>query len=71
MSDVKPSFYKPSETHLVDFFYAQFFAPILNITDTPVSILNSASALIAAIRSGKVQYVNGEFRGEFNITLSR
>jgi SPP1 gp7 family putative phage head morphogenesis protein len=71
MADLKPSYFEPIEDDILDFLYDQFYAPILEITDTPRTLVNSTSAVIAAIRSGKIQYDGGTFRGEFNITLSR
>jgi SPP1 gp7 family putative phage head morphogenesis protein len=71
MADLKPSYFEPIETDILNFLYAQFYAPILEITDTPRTLVNSTSYLMWAIRTGKIQYDGGVFRGEFNLTLSR
>lgn len=71
MADLKPEYFEPIESDILNFLYAQFYKPILEITDQPKSLVNSTSSVISAVRSGKIQYDSGEFRGEFNIGISR
>lgn len=71
MSDLKPEYFEPIESDILNFLYAEFYKPILEITDQPKRLVNSTSAVISAIRSGKIKYDAGEFRGEFNIGISR
>jgi SPP1 gp7 family putative phage head morphogenesis protein len=68
----KDSYFEPIEQDLLDLFYRKYFAPLLSIIDEPSIKLNAAeSAIISAIQSGKVQYKDGMFSGNFNIRISR
>ena len=66
----KDGYYKPVEKDLQNYFYELYWADILNAIKDPAYLLNSQSALIAAIRSGKIQYKNGVFSGTFNSKTS-
>jgi SPP1 gp7 family putative phage head morphogenesis protein len=72
MLGMKDAYAEPVEQGLVNLFYRQYFAPLLAIIDEPSIKLNAPdSAVIAAIRSGKIQYKDGVFSGAFNIRTSR
>lgn len=75
MLNNKPAYYDDVALALERFLYAQYYAPILSaIDESPVALtvkLNAApSALISAIRSGKVKYDSGVFSGQFNASIS-
>lgn len=64
-------YWRPIEKQLRELFYQWYYAPILDILEEPVRLANANSAVIAAIRSGKIAYNNGEFTGSFNARISR
>jgi len=70
MLRVEPGYFVPVESQLLRFLYEQFFAPIIQVVDIPMPKLNANSVLLAAIRSGRVQYADGVFRGSFNARIS-
>ena len=70
MLRVKPHYFGPVESEMLEFFYRQFFKPLLDVVNIPMKKLNANSALIDAIRSGRVQYDTGVFRGSFNARIS-
>lgn len=50
----------------------EFFAPLMKILGVKrKSLQNSTDDLISAIRSGKIYYSGGKFRGSFDSTLTR
>jgi SPP1 gp7 family putative phage head morphogenesis protein len=74
MQENKPEYYSPVYKKMLDFFYQQFYAPIVQSVgkkDVKLNSLSSYSHLIAAIREGKVQYKDGVFSGKFNARISR
>ena len=72
MQENKPEYYDPIYKKMLSFFYQQFYSPLLIAIDKPNIKLNAAMTyLIAAINSGKIQYKDGIFTGQFNIKTSR
>jgi SPP1 gp7 family putative phage head morphogenesis protein len=73
MIKLKEQYYKPIETDLTQYFYDWYYRPILKLFESKRfnSIHNANNALIAAIRRGKIVYLNGVFSGKFNATISR
>lgn len=71
MLKVKPDYYEPVAASILDFLYRQFYAPLMAEIDKPAVKLNaSTSALVSAIQSGRVQYKDGVFSGQFNMRIS-
>lgn len=68
-----PEYYEKAEEHLKSIFFNAFFRDILNLVNEPQPRLNAApgNAIIAAIRSGKVRYIDGRFFGSFTAKISR
>ena len=62
-------YYKEIQTELETYFYDLFWADILAEVQQSARLYNSRSALLEAIRAGKVHYETGTFTGTFNITL--
>jgi SPP1 gp7 family putative phage head morphogenesis protein len=72
MLGMKDAYAEPVEQDVLNLFYRQYFAPLFAIIDEPSIKLNAPdSVVIAAIRSGKIQYKDGVFSGAFNIRTSR
>lgn len=76
MLNNKPEYYDDVALAIERFLYAQYYAPLLSVleesTVAPSVKLNAApSALISAIRGGRVKYDSGVFSGQFNVTISR
>jgi SPP1 gp7 family putative phage head morphogenesis protein len=71
MLRLEDQFYSPVEAKMLRLFWDCFFQPLLEVVDIPDMRINSSSALLAAIRSGRVQYKGGTFTGAFNIRISR
>ena len=72
MQENKPEYYDPIYKKMLYFFYQQFYVPILQAVDKKDVKLNAVmSALISAINSGKIQYKDGTFTGQFNSKTSR
>lgn len=69
------------EAQIKSIFYEVVFAPIIKIIRSAnpqekglVELLNAKTTsgpLLAALRSGRVQYTNGRFSGEFNVAIVR
>ena len=64
-------YYKTIEKELDSYFYNFYWKDIIELLHESERLYNSNSALIAAIRKGSVQYVNGKFTGKFNATISK
>ena len=71
MLRLEDQFYTPIEAKMLRLFWDCFFQPLLSVVDVPDMRINSSSALLAAIRSGRVQYKEGTFTGTFNAAISR
>ena len=71
MLKLKESYYKPIEKDLNNYFYELYWKDIFEALKDPYYLLNSNSALITAIRTGKVFYKNGLFSGTFNSRISK
>ena len=71
MLRLEDQFYSPIETKMLRLFWDCFFQPLLEVVDIPDMRINSSSALLAAIRSGRIQYKDGAFTGTFNAAISR
>ncbi len=70
MLRLEPRYFDPVETAMLRFFYEQFFAPLIDVVEIPIPKLNANSELLAAIRSGRIQYSQGIFTGSFNARIS-
>lgn len=71
-------YYKPIERDLDDYFYAFYWADILDAlglerfdNQRREARNNGPDALIQAIRAGRVDYQDGVFTGSFNAAISR
>lgn len=72
MLALKETYYKPVESRISRLLWDIYFAPLVAIIEQPLTKFNAAeSAIIAAIKSGKIQYANGVFSGYFNVRISR
>lgn len=72
MLALKEAYYKPVESRISRLLWELYFAPLVALIEEPLAKLNAAeSAIIAAIKSGKVQYADGVFSGRFNVRISR
>lgn len=72
MLTMKDSYYKPIEKDINYYFYKFYWEEIFKILeDDKKQLLNSNSALIAAIRSGRVYYKSGLFSGTYNARISK
>lgn len=73
---LRPAYFESVERQLRRAFYEILYAPLLAIIEKanaqPTQIFNAAeSALTEALQSGRVQYSNGIFSGEFNAIISK
>lgn len=67
-----PEYWKPVEVVLQKTFFDLYFRPLFEIIDKPEPRLNApTSFLTQAIRTGKIMYQGGSFRGEFTARTSR
>lgn len=72
MQKNKQEYYDPIYKDMLSFFYQQFYAPVLQAIDKKNVKLNAIdNYLISAINSGKIQYKDGVFTGQFNSKTSR
>lgn len=72
MLTMKDSYYKPIEKDINYYFYKFYWEEIFKILeDDKKQLLNSNSALIAAIRSGRIYYKSGLFSGTYNAQISK
>ena len=71
MQKLKDSFYRPVEEGMLAFFRRMLYQPLLDTLATPQAKLNDVSALREAIRSGRIQYRDGVFSGQFSAATSR
>lgn len=75
MLKIKSSYYDPVERYLIDYFFNNYYKPLLKtykkwIPEKTV-LKNSISDLINAIKTGQIYYRNKEFTGSFNSRISR
>lgn len=78
---LKDGYWQDVEAQLKTAFYDIVFKPVLNImrkaspqTKELKELTNAGgnlTALLVAIRSGRVQYVDGRFAGEFSVAIAR
>lgn len=64
-------YYKPIQKELEYYFYELYWKDILKLLEESKKLYNSKSALISAIRTGKIQYRSGIFSGKFNVSISK
>lgn len=62
--------WKPVEDKLSDLLWFSYFQPIMDLIEND-RLYNSRSAVLNAIRTGRITYVNGIFSGIFSIAISR
>ena len=65
----KDKYFQETEKQITAFLAETMYRPLLELLESP--LYNSSSALINAIRSGKIQFKNGVFTGSFNARISR
>lgn len=64
--------YEKFEKVILDLFREEIYYPLLKELNMPKSsIQNSTDDLIEAIRSGRINYYRGQFKGRFNAAVSR
>lgn len=77
---LRPKYFEPVEKQLERIFYAILFQPILEVLDGLTAQAAAArrdffnareDALRAALRSGRVQYRDGVFSGQFSAEISK
>ena len=77
MLNNKPEYYGKVADELERFLYDNYYAPLLDAINeskiaTSVKLVNAVpSALVQAIKAGKVKYDSGIFSGQFNVRISR
>ena len=64
------------EVVIMDFLTTNFYAPIYSVIEPIEEYYNEATytpeqIVIAALRSGQIQYVNGKFTGQFTAKISK
>ena len=64
------------ESIIMDFLTTNFYAPIYSVIEPIEEYYNEATytpeqIVIAALRSGQIQYVNGKFTGNFTAKISK
>lgn len=69
MLQLKELHYQPIEKQIEQYFLETYYNPIIELLNDP--LYNSRSAVLTALRSGKISYNNGVFSGKFNIAISR
>lgn len=76
---LRESDYEDVQRQLGELFYALLFKPLVDLlaphsrqVKSAVKEMRNAAydSVVSAIRSGQIQYVNGEFSGEFNAQIS-
>lgn len=71
---VNPKFDEDLEKEILLFFYKNIFAPLLEGVRTKEikkTFFNSKNDIESAIRSGKIQFSDGVFRGSFNAAIAK
>ena len=72
MLTMQESYYSKIEEEINGYFYEFYWKEIFDILDSEKKqLLNSNSALIEAIRTGKIHYSNGLFTGIYNSKISK
>jgi len=67
-----PKFDEELEKKISAFFSKNIFAPILQeIQASKKALFNSKTTIESAIKSGKIQFADGIFKGDFNATLTK
>ena len=64
------------ESIIMDFLTTHFYAPIYSVIEPIEEYYNATEytaeqIVIAALRSGQIQYVNGKFTGQFTAKISK
>lgn len=71
---MKDSYYINIEKYLKQYLFQTFYLPMLAIIREQSGIdikLNAISNIVSSLKSGKITYDNGEFKGAFNIGVSK
>ena len=69
---ISPKFDEEAEAEMLAFFFETLFAPIIaEMKKTQAAYFNSNSAIDSGIRSGKIQFSDGIFKGDFNAAMSK
>jgi hypothetical protein len=63
--------WKPIEDDLRSYFFAFYWADIMEALKEADVRVNSKNQLIDGIRTGRIRYSNGVFTGDFNVSISR
>ena len=69
---VPPKFDEDVEREILDFLFEALFEPIIEVMKmTKETFFNASSSVIEdAIRSGKIQFSQGIFKGSFNASIT-
>lgn len=67
---MKESYYKNIEKELEEYLYQTFYIPLLAIIENPI-YYNSTNDVIIALKKGTISFKDGEFKGKFNIKISK
>src|SRR5574337_533936 len=70
MLELKESYYSPVEEQMRAWMYDYYFKPLYALMPANVKSNAGVSAILAALRSGRLSYKNGIFSGKFNMRLS-
>ena len=69
---ISPKFDEELEKKISAFFSKNIFAPILQgMQASKKTLFNSKTTIESAIKSGKIQFADGIFKGDFNATLTK
>jgi len=67
-----PKFDEELEKEILDFLAENIFAPIIaEMKKTQKALFNAKTTIESAIKSGRIQFADGIFKGDFNASLAR
>ena len=67
-----PKFDEELEKEILDFLAENIFAPIVaEMKKTQKTLFNAKTTIESAIKSGRIQFADGVFKGDFNASLAR
>lgn len=68
---INPSLEKETEKKIIEFIEQEIFLPVVKVMEESKQFFNSSNAIESAIRSGKIQFSDGIFKGDFNAKLTK
>lgn len=68
---INPSLEKDTEKKIIEFLEQEVFLPVIKAMEESKQFFNSSSAIESALRSGKIQFSDGIFKGDFNAKLTK